>query len=197
MPLISHSKAPRKRRNGVTSTVVAKRSKNSSLGFLKQSLQKGQDWVEITLPLLTVSEANGGQKKAYKKNGKTCYKGEHWSEAGRRHELQKGTVLMTLRPHRKYMPMPCNIFLTRYAPDTLDRFDNLPMSFKWILDAVCQVITGDNRPGRADAHEGILDVKYSQVKSNEYGVKIHVQSVLGGVGSDIQCDIPSASKAIH
>lgn len=177
MPLISHSKAPRKRRNGTTSMVVANRYKNSAKSLLKRSFEKGQDWIEFTLPILTVSEANGGTKKVYKKDGKTCYKGEHWSEKDRRHVLQKGEVALNLNQHKKFLKMPCKIYLTRYAPDKLDRYDNLPMSLKWVLDAVCEIITGDYRPGRADAHEGILDVKYSQTESSEYGVKIRIESI--------------------
>lgn len=142
---------------------------------LRAFLEKGEGWLEFTLPMLTVSEANGGVKHAIKRNGKTCYKAEHWSEKHRRHRLQKGSVALILRPHRSSLFMPCDIVLTRFAPDKLDRFDNLPMSLKWVLDAICEIITGDNRPGRADANEGIRDVRYEQVLSPEYGIKVRVQ----------------------
>lgn len=157
--------------------MVAPKVKNSTEGKLSVSLQKGDDWLEIMMPIITVSEANGGVKKAYKRNGKTCYKGEHWTEKHRRHRLQKGTVALLLRPHRHCISLPCKIYLERYAPDSLDRFDNLPMSMKWILDSVCEVITNDYRPGHADSHEGIVDVKYSQVISKEYGVKVRIQAL--------------------
>jgi hypothetical protein len=123
-----------------------------------------------------VSEANGGAKKAYKKAGKTLYKAEHWSEKGRRHILQKQAVYLILRPHKSiYNLKPCTITLTRLAPDQLDKYDNLPMSMKWILDAVCELITNDLRPGRADASPLILDVKYQQVANPKYFVKIKIE----------------------
>jgi hypothetical protein len=157
-------------------TTIAPKEKKALEPKLKLSTQKGDGWVEITMPIYTVSEANGGAKKSYKRNGKTCYKAEHWTEKHRRHKLQKGSVSLLLRPHSASISMPCIINLTRYAPDTLDRFDNLPMSLKWILDSVCEIITGDYRPGHADSHEGILDVKYFQVLSKEYGVKVRIQA---------------------
>lgn len=174
--LISNRKAPRRSKRRLGNTKVAVSKENCLNGGLKQFAEKGNGWIEITMPILTVSEANGGAKTAYKRNGKTCYKGEHWTEKHRRHKLQKGSVSLLLRPHRDCLSMPCNITLTRYAPDKLDRFDNLPMSLKWVLDAVCEIITGDTRPGHADSHEGIRDVKYSQIVSKEYGVKVRVQA---------------------
>lgn len=174
--LNSKSKAPRRTKKLLGNTDVAVKLKNSAELKLKMFLEKGENWLEITMPIVTVSEANGGVKTSYVKNGKTCYKSEHWSDKHRRHKLQKGTVSLSLRPHRNSLSMPCTIKLTRYAPDKLDRFDNLPMSMKWILDAICEIITGDYRPGRADAHEGILDVIYAQEISNAYGVKVRIQA---------------------
>ncbi len=45
---------------------------------------------------------------------------------------------------------------------------------KYILDAICEAITGDFRPGRADGSDQI-EVSYKQVSSKEYGVKIEIQ----------------------
>ncbi len=149
---------------------------NSTEGKLSLFTEKGDDWLEITMPIITVSEANGGVKKAYKRNGKTCYKAEHWSDKSFRHRLQKGSVALLLRPHRDCLSMPCHITLTRYAPRKLDKFDNLPMSMKYILDSICEIITNDFRPGRADSHEG-LSVEYDQVISKEYGVKVRIKSI--------------------
>lgn len=172
---ISNSKAPRssKRKPAIPKHV---RAKDASLEpRLNHFFEKGDGWIEITMPIITVSEANGGLKTPYKRNGKTCYKAEHWTDKHRRHKLQKGSVALLLRPHRSSIKMPCNIILTRYAPDKLDRFDNLPMSLKWILDSVCEIITGDTRPGHADSHEGIVDVKYLQIQSSQYGVKVRIE----------------------
>ena len=35
--------------------------------------------------------------------------------------------------------------VNRFAPNELDEFDNLPMSFKYIVDAICAIITGEHR----------------------------------------------------
>ena len=94
----------------------------------------------------------------------------------RSHRLQKGSVALLLRPMRHGLRMPCHITLTRYAPRKLDRFDNLPMSMKYILDSICEIITNDFTPGRADSHEG-LQVSYDQVTSKEYGVKVRIQNI--------------------
>ncbi len=142
--------------------------------FVSTYKKVGDGFVEILLPLLTVSEANG-VKKPYVRNGKKYYKGEHWREKYQRHKAQKLAVIYSLKPFREYLSIPCKITLTRYAPNKLDRHDNLPMSMKWILDACCEVITGDYRSGRADASEEI-DVVYHQIVSDEYGVKINIDT---------------------
>lgn len=147
--------------------------KKSTEAKLELSSNNGADWVEITLPVLTVSEANGGVKKSYKRSGKTCYKSEHWTDKHRRHKRQKGLVRLMLTRYRDMLKLPCHITLTRFAPNTLDRHDNLPMSLKWILDACCEIITGDYRAGRADNDERI-NVSYKQVVSKQYAVNIHI-----------------------
>ncbi len=143
---------------------------------LKPFSEFGDDWLEIYAPIFTASEANGGVKKSFVRNGKTCYKSEHWTEKQRRHRLQKGTIALLLRPIISHIKMPCLVKLTRYAPRKLDKFDNLPMSMKYILDSVCEMITKDMRPGRADSHEG-LEVQYDQIVSSEYGVKIRIENL--------------------
>jgi hypothetical protein len=135
--------------------------------------------VEIFIPVITVSEANGGRKKKVKsvdKNGNVLYRyqSEHWSEKATRHKRQKTLIHYMLNPHKSKLKLPCRIEFTRYAPKKLDRFDNLPMSLKYILDACCEVITGDLRPGRADDTEEI-DVVYKQEISKEYALKIIIR----------------------
>lgn len=130
-------------------------------------------FIEAMIPILTVSEANGGVKKTFLKNGKKIYKSEHWRDKHKRHKIQKSAVILMLNPFKHLFTLPCTITLTRYAPNKLDRHDNLPMALKWVLDACCSVITGDYRAGRADSCEEI-DVIYKQVVSHEYGVKIHI-----------------------
>lgn len=114
--------------------------------------------IVIDLPLQTKSEAN-------------CF--EPWQVKHRRRREQQAAVSLVLRPHRDKILMPCNVMLTRFAPDKLDAFDNLPMSFKYIVDAICAIITGDYRPGRADSNEGI-SIRCGQEKSNAYGIRIEI-----------------------
>lgn len=171
---ISNRKVPRITKKRVSNTKVAKTKENATEAKIKRFSESGDGWVELTMPIITVSEANGGAKQAYKRNGKTCYKSEHWTDKHRRHKLQKGSVALMLRPLRHVVSMPCHITLTRFAPRKLDQFDNLPMSMKYILDSVCEIITNDFTPGRADSHEG-LSVSYKQVVSSEYGVKVRIE----------------------
>lgn len=157
-------------------TYIATKENDASNVKCVRFSKTGENWVEFGLPLFTTSEANGGVKKSYKRNGKTCYKSEHWSEKHRRHRLQKGSIALILRPIHHHLRMPCRITLTRYAPRKLDQFDNLPMSLKYILDAICEIITNDYTPGRADSHEG-LEVIFKQVICSEYGVSARIENI--------------------
>lgn len=112
----------------------------------------------IALPLKTVAESNNF---------------DHWAKKHRRHADQKRTILLTCRTVLDGLKPPCSITLTRFSPRLLDKSDNLPICFKWILDAICELLTGDSRPGRADSHEGI-SVIYDQIKCGEMGIRIDV-----------------------
>jgi len=140
---------------------------------VKLSCTINPDSIELTLPLLTVSEANGGRKKSVIRNGKKVYRTEHWTDKHKRHKQQKKSVHLLLKQHQSLLKTPCTIHLTRYAPSTLDKHDNLPMSLKWILDACCELVTGDYRPGRADNNQEI-SVFYDQIKCKSYGVRIKI-----------------------
>lgn len=124
---------------------------------LKPSLTSGPNWVEVIIPIRTVSEANCTQ---------------HWRIKYKRHQEQKDLIYLLLKPKRHLFTLPCQITMTRYAPRKFDRHDNLPTSMKFLLDACCAVITNDYRSGRADDDERI-EVIYNQVFSKQYAVKIH------------------------
>src|SRR5579862_3501203 len=96
------------------------------------------DGIFCTLPIRTVSEANSR---------------EHWHVKARRHTLHKDLVYLALNKHKDIIRLPCILKVTRYAPGTLDKHDNLPISLKWIVDACCEIITDDKRVGRADSDE--------------------------------------------
>lgn len=112
----------------------------------------------MDLPLKTKSEAN-------------CF--EPWRVKHGRHKDQQRIVALCLSPLRHHLKLPCKIMLTRFAPDELDRFDNLPMSFKYIVDAVCSIITGEYRAGKADSDKRI-SIACDQVKSKAYGIRIEI-----------------------
>lgn len=114
--------------------------------------------VIVDLPLQTKSEANTF---------------EHWTKKHARHKDQARIVALGLNPLREKIKLPCKVMLTRFAPHELDEFENLPMSMKYVVDAVCAIITGDYRPGRADRDKRI-SLACAQVKSKEYGVRIEV-----------------------
>ena len=119
----------------------------------------GSQGLNFLIPIQTVSESNRSS--------------EHWSIKHKRHALQRRAVAAFLKPHKSKVILPCAVKLTRYAPRSLDALDNLPMSLKWITDAVCAIITGDFRPGRADSDPRI-SLSVDQVKSSTYGVRIEI-----------------------
>ena len=153
-------------------------SKDTTLATpLNEFFKKGDDYVEFMVRVFTASEANGGVKKAFTDRfGKRKYKNEHWSERAKRHRLQKSIINSRLRMHRDFLRLPCHISFTRLAPRKLDKYDNLPMSLKYILDAICEVITQDFVPGRADSHEG-FSVSYDQQTNSDYGVLIKITNL--------------------
>lgn len=174
--LISNDKAPTSSQNRLGNTQVQPKDKNSTLSLKSGFKILSPEVIEVLLPIVTVSEANGGAKKAVKRSGKTVYKSEHWSERATRHKRQKGTIYLFLRPHQHLLKLPCHIILTRYAPRKLDKFDNLPGSLKWIVDALCELITGDTRPGRADDNDDI-SITCNQVISKEYFINIRIEMI--------------------
>lgn len=175
-PKNSHLEGARRSPNRKGNTKTPIDNKNSAELKSGAFVETGEGWIKLMLPIFTASEANGGVKKSYIKNGKKCYKGEHWTDKHRRTKIQQGTIYMMLRPYSKMFKLPCKVNLTRYAPKTLDKRDNLPMSLKYVVDAICAVITGDYRPGRADSSDEI-DVIYNQIVSKEYGVMVEIQNV--------------------
>jgi len=114
--------------------------------------------VIIDLPLQTKSEAN-------------CF--EPWQKKHARHKAQQRMVALALNPLKNHVRLPCSIMLTRFAPKELDVFDNLPMSLKYIVDAVCAIITGDYRAGKADGDKRI-SIACGQKKNKAYGVRIEI-----------------------
>jgi hypothetical protein len=123
---------------------------------MKSEICEGK--VILDLPLRTKSEAN-------------CF--EHWRIKHKRHKQQQFLVYSALKHFRDKIKLPCKILLVRFAPSKLDKHDNLPMSFKYIVDALCSMITGNYTAGKADSDERI-SIAYDQVQSKQYGIKIEI-----------------------
>jgi hypothetical protein len=124
--------------------------------MMKSEICEGK--LMITLPLRTKSEAN-------------CF--EHWTVKHKRHKSQQAMVALALKPFHEQIRLPCKILLTRFAPNKLDKHDNLPMSFKYIVDAICSIITGNFISGKSDSDDRI-SIEYDQSLSKEYGIKIEI-----------------------
>lgn len=80
------------------------------------------------LPIKTVSEAN-------------CT--EHWTTKSKRHKQQAFFVRMAFLQYIGQVTLPVTITMTRCAPRELDKQDNLPMSFKWIVDELSDLVFSD------------------------------------------------------
>jgi hypothetical protein len=158
--LISNRKAPPLKQKGSTNGKVAIKRKKRTLAKITMKSEVLDGKVIVDLPIRTVSEAN-------------CF--EPWQVKHGRHKEQQRIVALGLKPVMANirLRLPCKIMLIRFAPDELDVFDNLPMSFKYIVDAVCAIITGEYRAGKADSDKRI-SIACDQVKSDAYGVRIQV-----------------------
>ncbi len=155
---ISIRKRSRIAQSGNGNTNVAGKRKKRVVPKIPMKSEISEGKVLIDLPLQTVSEAN-------------CF--EPWQVKHGRHTQQQKVVALAMNPLRQKIQLPCKIMLTRLAPDELDKFDNLPMCFKYIVDAICSIITGDYRPGHADSDDRI-SIACDQIKSKEYGIRIEV-----------------------
>ena len=118
--------------------------------------------IKIELPIVTVSEANRGS--------------EHWRIKAKRHKLQKAAVYKLMRAQLLSVCLPCRIKMTRIAPRFLDKHDNLPMSQKYLVDAICEILIPGKAVGRADDSDQ-LTICYDQEKRGvkEYGVVVEIE----------------------
>lgn len=123
-------------------------------------MKKVINWL---LPIRTVSEANAS---------------EHWAKSGRRHRLQKQRVKVAFLRDRPQAKFPLRVVITRIAPRLLDSHDNLPVSVKYISDAIAENLTGNHVPGQADSFDGLqFEVKQEKGAIRQYAVRIEVYEV--------------------
>lgn len=154
--LNSRSKVSRIAQRGLGNMKVAGKRKKRLYAKIDMKSEVLERRILVDLPIRTVSEANNF---------------EPWRVKYCRHKEQQRIVAMGLKPLRDKIQLPCKIMLTRFAPDFLDVFDNLPMSFKYIVDAVCAIVTGEYRAGKADGDKRIT-LGCDQEKSDAYGIRI-------------------------
>jgi hypothetical protein len=114
-----------------------------------------QGTVYLIVPLITISEANTS---------------EHWTKKSARHKKQKQIIKLHYMKVKEHLSLPCHMQIIRLAPRKMD-FDNLTISLKWIVDSLCEELTGNYIAGRADADERI-SISYDQETTKNYGVKI-------------------------
>jgi hypothetical protein len=82
---------------------------------------------------------------------------------------QRGMTRIVLQSQAKKVQLPIRIKLTRIAPRTLDPNENLPMSFKSVVDGIADWLEVDDRSG--------LLCEYGQEKAdtpNTYGCRIEI-----------------------
>jgi hypothetical protein len=123
--------------------------------FLPFEVKKGPGWVIIQLPIRTVSEANNF---------------DHWRVKNARKKKNNDLVKLALNPVAPLIKLPCIVTLKRFGKGHLDEFENLPMSFKNIVDCIAEILTGKGR-GRGDSDPRII-WRAEQEKSSDYGVRI-------------------------
>lgn len=114
-----------------------------------------QTRVSIVVPVRTVSEANAHQ---------------HWRHRNRRARGQRMVTAALLRHAGPLPPLPVVVTLTRIAPRSLDRADNLPGSMKHVLDGVADVYGVDDR-------SDLYQWRYAQErgKQKEVGVRVDIE----------------------
>jgi len=98
----------------------------------------------------------------------------YWKKSAR-HKVQKSNTKAYFLKERPKIDLPCIIRLTRIAPRSLDSHDNLPTSFKWIVDSLADCIIPGLKAGRADDCKQINWI-YNQEKGKpkEYAVRIEI-----------------------
>ena|SRR5258705_519623 len=115
--------------------------------------------ISFNAPIEVVSEAN-------------C--SEHRMVSYKRHERQKKHVHYHMSQLSLYRDMPLIIKLIRISPRKLDSDDNLPMAFKWVKDAIADILIPGKQPGRAD-DSSLFNWEYDQEKGEVRENKIRVE----------------------
>lgn len=116
----------------------------------------------FTVPIEVFNEASGK------------YANQHWTKKNRRHWIQAHQVKEHLQKITKYQGMPITIKLIRISPRTLDAEDNLRYAFKWVKDAIADMLIPGLHPGRAD-NSKLIVWDYDQEKGTVWEKKMRVE----------------------
>lgn len=116
--------------------------------------------ISVTLPIRTYSESNSS---------------EHWAKKHRRHKTQQKQLWLLFLASHPNITVPCTIKLTRIANRRLDEHDNLPNSFKWIVDQLASYIIPGKAAGRADESNQIKwEYDQIKIKDKDFWIMIEV-----------------------
>lgn len=122
-------------------------------------LRAPEEWIEFTVPIKVVSEANLR---------------EHWAVKAKRKTAQQVEMIVTLRNVLRQSPkvaFPCVVRLTRIGARRMDS-DNLANGFKAVRDAIASVLGIDDGDPR-------ITFQYDQevIGKRQYAVKVQIQEV--------------------
>jgi hypothetical protein len=112
----------------------------------------------MTLPIQTIAESNSS---------------EHWRIKAKRHRWQQLLIRSAWNAQKPRITLPCTVTLTRLSPRKLDAHDGLPMSFKWIVDSLADLLLPGQAPGQADNDERIT-WRYAQEHSAVQKIRIEI-----------------------
>lgn len=116
--------------------------------------------ISVTLPIRTYSESNSS---------------EHWAKKHRRHKTQQKQLWAYFLANQPKIMLPCLIRLTRIANRRLDEHDNLPNSFKFLVDALADYVIPGKAAGRADGTDQIKwEYQQIKIKDKDFWIKIEV-----------------------
>jgi hypothetical protein len=97
---------------------------------------------------------------------------DHWAKKYSRQKKHQQRIKMEWLLLKPKITLPCEIHLTRHAVKNMD-YDNLVYTFKYVVDAIADLITPGLAPGQADSNPKIT-WKYSQKKAKTYGLQIDI-----------------------
>jgi len=106
--------------------------------------------ISFTAPIEVVSEAN---------------RSEHHMISYRRHKKQKKKIYAYKSQLSLYRDMSLTIKLVRISSRKLDAHDNLTTAFKYVVDAIADILNPGKAAGRAD-DSPLFKWEYDQEKGN-------------------------------